>query len=500
MLLSWLAFSSLSHAQVGSGWTQYTPTMRLQRSGDVTYAVSNGVETFRITSSSTGEQRVEQRIVNEFSSGTNQFEGTFRVVSLGGTGISLKQTFQPESGAFLMVAVRNNGELYEVGGGVTLASNIIGTAQRLNTVTDVSARRTYVYVNGTLRQTRTGGTPPFHDKYGAYRLGSGRGPITVEWSNVRFWRGGTITGGTVSAPTFSPGSGTYTSAQTVSISTSTSGASIRYTTDGSTPSSSSGTVYSGPITISSTTTVRAIAYTTSASSTVSSATYTIDTGGTVSAPTFSPGSGTYTTPQTVSISTSTSGASIRYTTDGSTPSPTSGTVYTGPITISTSTTVRAIAYTTSASSSVSSASYSIGPGGTPLSFEAEAMSPVHSGTGVSTQSDPNTSGGTWISLDAENTGSWMEFTTPSIPAGTYQFAISYKTNNNRGIATIRVDGTQVGSNVDQYGYPSTYPTRTLGTVTFSSSGSHKIRMVVAGKNSSSSNYVLSADKFTFTPQ
>ena len=36
-------------------------------------------------------------------------------------------------------------------------------------------------------------------------------------------------------PTFNPAAGTYSSAQTVTIGTTTGGATIRYTTDGSTP-------------------------------------------------------------------------------------------------------------------------------------------------------------------------------------------------------------------------------------------------------------------------
>ncbi len=64
----------------------------------------------------------------------------------------------------------------------------------------------------------------------------------------------------VAGLTFSPGSGTYTSAQTVTISTTTSGASIRYTTDGSTPTETTGTLYSGPVKISGTTTLIAIAF------------------------------------------------------------------------------------------------------------------------------------------------------------------------------------------------------------------------------------------------
>ena len=82
--------------------------------------------------------------------------------------------------------------------------------------------------------------------------------------------------GAVTAPIFSPAAGTYTSAQTVTISTPTPGASIRYTTDGSTPSQTAGPLYSGPITVTSSLTVNAIAYASGMiNSAVSSAAYTI---------------------------------------------------------------------------------------------------------------------------------------------------------------------------------------------------------------------------------
>ena len=54
--------------------------------------------------------------------------------------------------------------------------------------------------------------------------------------------------------------GFYNSPQSVTISTATPGASIRYTTDGSWPSETSGTLYSGPVLINRTTPLRAIAY------------------------------------------------------------------------------------------------------------------------------------------------------------------------------------------------------------------------------------------------
>lgn len=68
---------------------------------------------------------------------------------------------------------------------------------------------------------------------------------------------GTFTA-TVATPTFSPVGGTYATAQAVTISDATSGASLFYTTDGSTPTTSSAP-YSGPISVAVTTTVKAIA-------------------------------------------------------------------------------------------------------------------------------------------------------------------------------------------------------------------------------------------------
>ena len=85
---------------------------------------------------------------------------------------------------------------------------------------------------------------------------------------------------TCATPTFSPAAGTYNEAQDVTISTTTSGASIYYTTDNSTPSATNGTLYTGAINVSSTTTIKAIAVKTGNNdSQVAEATYTISSGG-----------------------------------------------------------------------------------------------------------------------------------------------------------------------------------------------------------------------------
>lgn len=97
---------------------------------------------------------------------------------------------------------------------------------------------------------------------------------------------GSKVGTKVSAPLFTPGSGTFVTGETVivTLSTSTEGAKIYYTTDGSIPTTSS-TLYDGPINVSANTTIKALAVKDGMNdSNVAVATYTFnETGETVEA-------------------------------------------------------------------------------------------------------------------------------------------------------------------------------------------------------------------------
>lgn len=64
---------------------------------------------------------------------------------------------------------------------------------------------------------------------------------------------------TCATPTFSPVAGTFYGSQEITLATGTDGASIYYTTDGTTPSSTNGTLYEDPFEITATTTIKAIA-------------------------------------------------------------------------------------------------------------------------------------------------------------------------------------------------------------------------------------------------
>jgi hypothetical protein len=158
-------------------------------------------------------------------------------------------------------------------------------------------------------------------------------------------------------PTFSPSGGTFNAPQSVTISETTPGATIYFTTNGSNPSTRS-TLYNGPVTISATTTLKAIAVATGYSnSAIAGATYTM----VAAAPTFSPPAGTYSPPLGVTLWSTTPGVKIYYTTDGSTPT-TSSQQFWGPIVLNSNATLKAIATATGYSnSSVSSASYAVQP-------------------------------------------------------------------------------------------------------------------------------------------
>ena len=149
----------------------------------------------------------------------------------------------------------------------------------------------------------------------------------------------------VIAPVISPAEGTYSTTQSVTMVCATSGATIRYTLDGSEPTSSS-TVYSTPLSVAVTTTVKAKAFKSGMTDSLTAKTV-ISIGAAplvqVSAPVISPAGSTYSTTQSVTMVCATSGATIRYTLDGSEPT-SSSTVYSTPLSVAVTTTVKAKAF------------------------------------------------------------------------------------------------------------------------------------------------------------
>ncbi len=217
----------------------------------------------------------------------------------------------------------------------------------------------------------------------------------------------------LATPTFSPAPGSYNAAQTVTLSDTAAGVSLFYTIDGSTPSASS-TPYNGPINVAATEVVKSIAILSGyPNSAVASGTYVVTTPLTATL-TFSPAAGTYHAVQTVTISNSASGASIYYTTDGTTPTA-SSTLYNGPITVSGNETIQAVAVESGfTNSAVATAAYviSLNPAPTPT------FSPAP-GTYLSAQS---------VTIGDSQSGAVIYYTTdgsaPTTTSPTYSSAIS----------------------------------------------------------------------------
>ncbi len=165
-------------------------------------------------------------------------------------------------------------------------------------------------------------------------------------------------GAPTAAPVISPKAGSYTVAQSVTITDATAGAVIYYTTNSSAPTTSSAK-YTAPINVTVTQTVRAMAIAAGyVQSPEASAAYAMSVP--AAAPTFLPAPGNYAAAQSVTLTDATAGAVIYYTIDGSTPT-TSSTKYTAAIAVPATKTIKAIATATGyAASPAAAATYTIG--------------------------------------------------------------------------------------------------------------------------------------------
>jgi len=266
-------------------------------------------------------------------------------------------------------------------------------------------------------------------------------------------------------PVFSPVAGTYATAQSVKITSTTSGAVIYYTTNGTTPTTAS-TKYTAAITVSASETIKAIAVATGyANSPVASAAYAIE----AVMPVFSPVAGTYATAQSVKITSTTAGAVIYYTTNGTTPT-TASTKYTAAITVSASETIKAIAVATGyANSPVASAAYAI-----------EAVMPVFSpaaGTYATAQS---------VKITSTTTGAVIYYTTngttPTTASTKYTAAITVSASETLEAIAVATGYANSPVAIAKYAIvkPAATPTFSVAPGTYSDAQSVQISDATPG--------------------
>ena len=179
----------------------------------------------------------------------------------------------------------------------------------------------------------------------------------------------------VSAPTITPGDGTYTMAQFVLLGVATSGAEIRFTLDGTDPNEGSA-LYAGPLEVATATVLKARGYKAGfAPSVVTSATFTFDYG-TLATPTAYPPAGSYLAAQSVTLS-GPPGGTVRYTLDGTEPTALSP-AYTAPVTVASTLVLKARAFLTDwAPSATLVAAYTIGAEAVPPSIQVSVLPPAN---------------------------------------------------------------------------------------------------------------------------
>jgi hypothetical protein len=219
--------------------------------------------------------------------------------ALGGGGSGLGFQGLAKSVAVKFDLWDNTGEgnnstgLYTNGALPTLPATTLGNGLSLHSGDVFEARITYDGTNLALTLTDTATSASFttswpvnipntvggNTAYAGFGGGTGGQTATQE---ILAWNYSTASAQPVAAtPVITPGTGTYTTAQTVSIADSTAGSTIYYTLDGSAPTTSS-TKYTNGFTVSAATTVKAIAtapgFVTSASAT---SVITIQSGGTL---------------------------------------------------------------------------------------------------------------------------------------------------------------------------------------------------------------------------
>jgi hypothetical protein len=237
----------------------------------VTVSSSNGFDNISMSSSQSGTFTATFDASPSLSP-SNTVIGLSKGTQTAYTGLSCLARFNASGD----IDAYNGSSGYQAASVIPYAKN---TTYHFRMVVNVPASTYSVYVTPPGGSELTVGL-----NYGFRKAATSLDTWTID---VNATPGGSVTvsnlsvsgsGGTVAAPSFSPGAGTYTSSQTVAITTTTGGASIRYTTDGITmPTETVGTLYSGPVLISATDTLKVIAYEAGMTdSTVTTGLYTIN--------------------------------------------------------------------------------------------------------------------------------------------------------------------------------------------------------------------------------
>ena len=199
-----MSFGSIAKAQIGSGWSSYSPSADLQieingtiqewkgtpnevdYDNDATFSVSGSTYIFEIRNSAC--IRVELRWEDNLTGGKEQMQGNVICHSPVDNMHVFQIHGEVANAQELLDCDQSGSGTLKDNGNVTVATSVYGVSERFNYIRDYGAKEAYMYINGTLKTSHSI-TPPasgdaYYSKTGIYGQGTGG---NVKWSNIEFW-------------------------------------------------------------------------------------------------------------------------------------------------------------------------------------------------------------------------------------------------------------------------------------------------------------------------
>jgi hypothetical protein len=186
-----------AHAQIGSGWSQYFPSKAYSGwSQSQRYSISGSTEHFwnnlsdPMSVSGSGP-RSEWHVNNSYSSGSQQFQGSFNAEN-NETGYTAFQIFGSAGGnaTTLMLQLRGSGDLRHYND-TTLVSGCWGVYHKVNVLHYTSTHSVEVWINSSKKGTwNDGGTATRYMKYGCYDTSTTTSSSRTGcyWQSVKFFK------------------------------------------------------------------------------------------------------------------------------------------------------------------------------------------------------------------------------------------------------------------------------------------------------------------------
>lgn len=188
---------SFSQAQIGKGWTEYSPSLSFDEppNGQLRHTFSNGIHHFWVlkTDPSTfpghdSGPRSEAHVHNNYSSGSRQFQADIKVEA-GTNFVSLVQIFGGTAGhatSFMMFTHDNGFSHYS---SPIFFKGVIGVYNRVNIIHTMSTHTVDVYINGAKTASfGDGGQASHYNKFGVYGRPAMANFNGAFFKNVRFFK------------------------------------------------------------------------------------------------------------------------------------------------------------------------------------------------------------------------------------------------------------------------------------------------------------------------